>query len=670
VRRLGSILARLMALAALVAGSWWWWQHAWGGAEVVLAPIAVEVTALDVIDAFDRGDATVRIVHQSEEMPLRAVAFASLDKSTELASDQDAKVIHARAESAFEVTVGPLAEGARLVAQTFVHTANRRDPALADPAPTTFRILVDGEERASISSAYVRDVEGHSHPYDQLMRTLEVSLDEARYRTVTLRFETTRGGEPMPELPPGLTPSEPVWWQLVVRHPVEVPRQRAGRQRPNILVLVVDTLGAGHTMLGGYERATTPEISAFATQGTVFSRAIAPSSWTLPSIASLLTGLPPNTHGVLGDERSYLMDGLTTWPELLRQAGIEGAAFVANTLIQPANNFDQGFGTWVQADDERAESLNGRLLDWVDGQPDDARWFAYVHYMDPHAPYDAPGADRERYTGDYVEQRDFRGFLPNQLQREEVELLSPDEKQHVVDLYDGEVAYFDRCFGELIDQLNQRSLLEHTFIALTADHGEELFEHGGLGHGYSLHDEVLSVPLILAGPKARSGAHVDQPVSTASLASTLALLAGIELGENSAPPLLKTRKIPTGPVYSTVRTQLFGPREVHLSGQDAAGRKVIVVLDEQGATLSVRHYDSDEDPGENKPVNLARLPLVERTAHEALLESSLRWHADSAARRPAAPQQPLSTEMIDAFRRAGYTGDEAGASDESDDDGN
>lgn len=656
MRPAANLSFRLLGLLGLAALGWWWWAHGPGRADPGLQPLSVEITALDLVAVFDRGEATLRIVTESADMPLRAVSFATLDRSTELASDQDAMVIHARAESAFEVTVGPLPAGARLVAQTFVHTANRKDPELADPAPSTFRILVDGELRASISSAYVRDVEGHAHPYDQLMRTLEVPLPEAEHGPVTLRFETTRGGEPVPVLPPGVTPAEPVWWQLAVRHPVLVPRQETSLRRPNILVLVVDTLAAGHTLLGGYERATTPELAAFAMQGTTYANALAPTSWTLPSTASLLTGLPPNTHGVLGDERSYLMEGLTTWPELLRGEGIEGVAIVANTLIRPANNFDQGFGTWVQADDEPAAELNARLLDWLAGQPEGARWFAYVHYMDPHAPYGAPGDERERYTGDYVESRDFRNLLPNQLWRGDTPPLTPAEREHVIDLYDGEVAYFDRCFGELIAELHERGLLEHTVIALTADHGEELFEHDGLGHGYSLHGEVLSVPLVLSGPGVRRGRRVEQPVSTASLASTLMVLADVEPPEGTAPPLLKLRKILTDPVYSMVRTQLFGPREVHLAAQDAQGRKVIIVLDEQGEVLSVRHYDTDDDPDELLPLDLSRKPAIERAAREQLLQGAYRWHAESARRRPVAPQ-PEDTGMDEALIRIGYAGD-------------
>ncbi|HZM00219.1 MAG TPA: sulfatase, partial [Planctomycetota bacterium] len=481
--------------------------------------VTVEVTALDIVSAFASGAPGLRVIEQTRDMPLQAVPAASLDKSTALASDLDALVIAARAESAFELEAGPFAPGARLRARTMVYSQFRNDAALVDPAPATFRILVDGRERAALGSEYVREVDGHEHPYDQLMRTLEIPLDEAVGRAVKLRFETTRHGA---SVPADAIPAETAWWELAVVQPVEVERQLASPARPNLLVLVVDTLAAGRMSLYGYARDTTPNLKAFASRGMLYEAAVAPSSWTLPATASLLTGLPPNTHGVLGDARSYLMDGLQTWPELLRAQGLEGAAFVANPLIAEANNFHQGFGHWRQANDARAAELNARLLAWIDGQPPERRWFAYVHYIDPHAPYGAPGDERERFCAGYSERRDFGGFLPNLLQAGQVDAFDARGQQHVIDLYDAEVSYFDRCFGELQDELQRRGLLDQTIVVLTADHGEELFEHGRLGHGYALYEELTWVPLVAAGPGLEAGARRGAPLGLAALAATLA----------------------------------------------------------------------------------------------------------------------------------------------------
>ena len=140
MRPVANVLMRLVVLGALAAMGFWWWSHGPGGADQTLPALSVEITALDLVEAFDRGDATLKVVRESADMPLRAMAFATLDKSTQLASDQDAKVIHARAESAFELTVGPLPAGARLVAQTYLHTANRKQP---EPLPRVSVYLED-----------------------------------------------------------------------------------------------------------------------------------------------------------------------------------------------------------------------------------------------------------------------------------------------------------------------------------------------------------------------------------------------------------------------------------------------------------------------------------------------------------------------------------------------
>jgi len=622
--------------------------------------VAVEVQALDIVAALAARDPRLKIVEQSSDMPLQAVPAASLDRSTTLESDKDALVIPARAESAFEIQVGPFQKGARLRARTMVYSQFRTDPERVDPAPVTFRILVDGVERASLGSEYVRQVEGHEHPYDQLMRTLEVPLDDAVGRTAILRFETTRDGERVPD---GAIPAEPAWWELKIEQPVEIERPLLSPARPNLLVLVVDTLAAKRMSLYGYARDTTPRVKAFAATGTTCTAAIAPSSWTLPATASLLTGLPPNTHGVLGETRSYLMDGLQTWPELLRAQGIEGAAFMANPLLAEANNFQQGFGHWRQANDARADELNRRLLTWIDGQPPDRRWFAYVQYMDPHAPYGAPGDERERYCAGYAERRDFGGFLPNLLADGKIAPFDARARQHVIDLYDAEVAYFDRCFGELLDELGHRGLLDKTIIVLTADHGEELFEHDRLGHGYSLYDELLWVPLVFAGPGIKAGAVRDEPLGTASLAATLALWGGAEPVAGMAPPLVgpapKPERPAGEPVFSAVRTSLFAPagsppRNL-VSARDGQGRKVIAELDEQGVADKVERYNLAADPGEHSPLEPGALSETELAAYQRLLDRIEAWSRETAAQRIPEPQPP-NPAIREQLTGIGYLG--------------
>src|SRR6188474_845126 len=129
--------------------------------------VTVELPAFDIVAAFAAGDPQLHVLRQDRDQPLQAVPAASLDKSTALASDRDDLVLAARAESAFEVTIGPVRKGSRLRARTMVYSQFRTDPEQVDPAPVTFRILVDGHERAALGSEYVREVAGHEHPYDQ-----------------------------------------------------------------------------------------------------------------------------------------------------------------------------------------------------------------------------------------------------------------------------------------------------------------------------------------------------------------------------------------------------------------------------------------------------------------------------------------------------------------------
>lgn len=621
--------------------------------------VSIEVVTLDIVEAFMSGDPKLRVIEQDPALKLQAVPGASLDKSMTLASDTDGLVIAARAESAFEIEVGPLPKGAHLRARTMVYSAFPKEREKVDPAPVTFRILVDGVERAALSSDYVREVDGHAHPYDQLMRTLEVPLDEAVDRKAVLRFETTRDGASVPE---GVIPADPAWWELAIVQPVEVERTIASPARPNLLVLVVDTLAAKRMSLHDYERDTTPNLKAFAAQGTMCEKAVSPSSWTLPAVASLLTGLAPNTHGVLGDTRSYLMDGLQTWPELLRAQGIEGAAFVANPLIAEANNFNQGFGHWRQANDARAAELNERLLTWIDGQPPGLRWFAYVQYMDPHAPYGAPGDERERFTAGYSEKHDFGKLLPNELQQGKL-TLDARGQQHVIDLYDAEVSYWDRCFGELLAELKLRGLLDKTTIVLTADHGEELFEHGRLGHGYSLNQELLWVPLVFVGPDLPVGERRAQPVSTAALAGTLMRWGGAELVTGVEPPLVgpapKPERPAGEPIFSAVRTSLFvpegSPARNLVSARDAQGRKVIADIDESGKAVQIERYNLATDRGEHSPLDPDALSQAERSAYARLVERIETWARETAQARLPEPQ-PLNPEIREQLSGVGYLG--------------
>jgi len=609
-----------------------------------LAPVVFEREVVDLIAAWHEDPSRARVERQHPRAPLQVVPF-SMEAVHEL--EAAPLVVRALPESRFTTTLEVPAGGARLEVSTFVRSF---DPGARDPEAGRFVVRVDGRVVWELDAGYPYAPDAPEHPFARAIRTGEIDLDPWAGRAVPLAFETTRATSPREDR----VQDELAWWRLAVRERVAVPRARAGPRRPHVLVLCVDTLAAGRTSLVRSDRATTPRLAAFAERAVHFTRAVSPASWTLPATASLLTGLPPNTHGVVGDARSYLMDDLVTWPELLRRRGWEGAAFVANTLVARGNNFDQGFSHWEQLDERPAPVLNERLLAWIDAQPEGARWFAYVHYMDPHAPYAPPPAERARFAGDYVERRDFSGHLPGRLQRGEIEPLAPDEQRHVADLYDAEVAAWDAAFGQLVDALEARGLLGRTAVVVTADHGEELFEHGALGHGYALHEELVHVPLLVADPRLPPERR-DEPVGTGALFNTVLELAGVPtLGDGREPELLEP---PPATVFSGTVTRLFGPDRALVSARRGDLKVVATLHPGEERPGRVLAYDLARDPDERRPLERAALAPERRAAVDALVEAALRWHEETAARRPpGAP--PVDPTIEERLRQVGYLGED------------
>ncbi|MDF1798473.1 MAG: sulfatase-like hydrolase/transferase, partial [Planctomycetota bacterium] len=200
----------------------------------------------------------------------------------------------------------------------------------------------------------------------------------------------------------GTTSADPVAWaalgeaaplvgfgrlRLLTRN--EVPIARATPERPNVVLVVMDTLRGDRTSVGGYGRPTTPHLAELAARGTSYTSAFATSSWTWPSTGSLLTGLLPEEHGVEEPGASYLFGELDTLAELYQRAGAATAAFVGNRLISAPHNFDQGFQHFdAPARSEFVDSdvLVPAAIDWLDEHTDE-RFFLYLHLVDPHRPY-------------------------------------------------------------------------------------------------------------------------------------------------------------------------------------------------------------------------------------------------------------------------------------------
>lgn len=342
----------------------------------------------------------------------------------------------------------------------------------------------------------------HSPNRRQPQHWLDLEIDLARWagREVTLDFTAS-----LPGLPPQYLDANLIGWApVLLEKPAPVTTADAGR--PNILFILVDTLRADHLTPYGYTvHDTSPEIQhRLADHGTVVENAYSQAPWTLPSVVSFLTGRYAGE--LLGEDLATygIPDGVTPLAERLSALGYDTGGFFANPTLHAGAGFERGFRTYYAppADVEwirkHADELNRHAAPWLRAHQRHP-FFLYVHYVDPHDPYENPDmaggiGGRAQFMPDYkgVIGADWiHGFYSGKLQLQNPEI----DTAYISALYDGEIHYADRHIGALLAELDP-AVLKNTLIVLTADHGEELRDHGGWKHGQSLYNEQIHVPLI------------------------------------------------------------------------------------------------------------------------------------------------------------------------------
>lgn len=429
--------------------------------------------------------------------------------------------------------------------------------------------------------------------------------------------------------------------------------EAAATARPNILLLVVDCLRADR--FGAerpYPRAVSTHLDALLREGTSFTRAFAQSSWTRPSLPTILTGLYPSEHGLGaflqdGDHVTggTLSPGAVTIAEALRALGYATALFGQQNQLAPRFGLDQGFDAYDHKS-ARAQRIHHRFLAWVeahrDGEQEQKPFFAYLHYLELHWPYCAPPGARGLFTAGYQGRplcADWRR-LRDEIRSGAV-VLTDEEIVAMRGQYDEELYALDLEMGELFDRLREHGLWDETLVVLTSDHGEEFFEHGGMAHGTTLYDELIHIPLVVKPPRswsAPAGARVDALVESRDLPPTFLEAAGATAKGDAAARSLLT----------WVRGGRGQPREFVVSelGETIAVRtaehKLIVSRD--GAALL---YDLTRDPGETRDVYAEEPGVVAR------LQGHLRqWRA---ALTPIAPgDEALDHETVEGLRALGY----------------
>jgi arylsulfatase A-like enzyme len=410
---------------------------------------------------------------------------------------------------------------------------------------------------------------------------------------------------------------------------------------PNVLLISIDTLRADRLGFHGYGKPTSPELDAFAAGAVVFEHAEASAPWTLPALASVMTSEVSSTHNCW-NYGSVLDDSFRTLPEILLGAGYDTACVVSHLFTTTRHGLQQGVvhtdDSFAYPEHDPAESVTSqvisdkalRFLEQKAASPERVPWYLWLHYFDPHKEYvQHPGISES--------------------------FVTPGERKRgsmLGDVYDGEVRYTDLHVGRVLARLGELGLERETVVVLLADHGEEFDDHGAMGHGHSVHAEVVRVPLVIRAP-GFAPRRVDALARQIDVLPTLLELAGLPV-----PPGLAGRSlVPAmrGEALSEVGAlSELDINELYLDSWRTPRWRLI-----RGRDEPPRLYDPAVDPGETRDV-AAQHP-GEVAALLAELERAKEAGRERAALFRVARALTLTPGIRDDLEGLGYAGEEEDA---------
>lgn len=391
---------------------------------------------------------------------------------------------------------------------------------------------------------------------------------------------------------------------------------------PNVVFIIIDALRQDHLGCYGYHRDTSPGIDEMVRQGVIFNHAYSSSPWTKPSVASLFTSLHPNNHRVL-NHYNILPEPTLTIAEVLKNQGYRTYFLNAGNIgIGKRFNFHQGFDYYFNKRIDAAR-LTDNFLSLLP-KLRNKRFFAYIHYMDTHLPY-----NKNIYNELFVKNKPIEPqFEPGTINHNIVKnldvsrRLSPADKQYLESLYDGQIRFIDENIKRIISTLRNNNVLENTLVVITSDHGEEFWDHNNFEHGHTMYNELLEVPLIILGNQLKP-LKPDTPVRLIDLLPTVIEI--LEINDNNYHlkgtgflNLLEGKKeVPGRPIFAM--GTLYGDekyclikdnRKIILNTGNKKGKKNLVGSRNKS---QLEFYDMAKDPLETKnltkaqPKNAARL---------------------------------------------------------------
>ncbi|MDG1482960.1 MAG: sulfatase-like hydrolase/transferase [Myxococcota bacterium] len=451
---------------------------------------------------------------------------------------------------------------------------------------------------------------------------------------------------------------------------------RGGEKPPNIVLIVLDTTRSDRLSVYGHERKTSPFLERFGSSGVRFDQAWSVSSWTLPSHATMFTGLHPDEHGAT-QENFTISEDLDTLAERLKAKGYQTAGFSNNPWVSHRVGLTQGFDhfseMWVV---KKTREKTGRhaTLDEIDSWKetvldDDEPFFVFVNLIEPHLPYSPPVDTGKRFfdsKADYqaagehfqgagkITVRHYQGTNP----------LTGEEWSDLSALYEGELHRVDQVTRKVLARLEEIREGE-TVVIITADHGEHHNEHDHLGHVFSLYEPLVHVPMLARGPGFTAGTVRDEPVSLLDIAPTILHIAGADtagmhsIGTDIRGEISTKRALPL--TYGWPQQVLRGfPEDLQSGPTLAAHRRSLrgavyypykLIRGSDGEEV---YYDLRKDPDENVPLDTATIPEAIRAAMDSAAGIPAGRSDAAAPDSETLPEDEMDSTTAEELRLLGY----------------
>ena len=428
----------------------------------------------------------------------------------------------------------------------------------------------------------------------------------------TVAFIVTRLRPPVVAPPPPPLETAPTGAAWPKPKPY-TPRSPKEPKPPNIVLIVIDTLRCDHLGCYGYSRETTPSLDKLAAQGLRADGMIATCSWTIPSLMSIFTSLPPSLHQATFKTR--VAPGITTLADELHGHGYHTAGFASNPFAKSSNGFAVGFDLYTDFDglvnsdrddllnvpgtsklpplwEMRSSPLVTQLASqWLDGQNKTEPFFLFALYFDAHADY----VPQPPY--DTLFDPDYHGAAKGNLLSVPNPKADDRDRAHIQALYDGEVRYTDDFVGKLIEKIDALGFSNDTLVVITSDHGEEFWDHGHTLHGPTLYDEVLRVPFILRWPgHVKPGTVLNGQLSTLNIMPSLLEAAGARIPVQAQSPSVLQALLGTSALETQLAVAETDYEGVNRRAIRSATRKLVFDLDAKTRQI----FDLASDPKELK----------------------------------------------------------------------